>query len=193
MGLDGGFISGRTEMVNSTQERSRSSAERQRLDSVLNSYYNNCCLTGVKLTNKILISRSGSIFDKKEVLDAINSDSIPKSYSYLKKLKYVKEADLRGAADLQSYTYPLSNKSPNHISNSEFVFIFSCGHIFHKGAFEQARCEECPICGTKYSKDDLVQLSPSKDHNFKNYLSQRKRASSVAKHPVQSPEKLMAK
>lgn len=179
MGLDGGFISGRTEMVNSAKELSRSRTERQRADAFLGSYYTNCNLTGVKLTNKILISKSGSIFDKKEVLDAINSGSIPKAYSYLNKLKYVKELDLLGASSLQSYTCPLSNKSPNQSTNSEFVFIFKCGHLFHNGAFKQANCKECPICGSSFSDEDLIILSPSGDHSIKRYLAARRKHSKL--------------
>lgn len=168
MGLDGGLITTRQDMTTKSTKKTRQEIEKEKNESNADSYWKMCALTGLLLQAPILISRSGSIFRKEDVLEAIVKKILPKRFKYLKHLKNSKEVDLRGANTLLEYVCPLSSKSPIPSSKESFVFLFSCGHLFCKDAFD-LMCSDhvCPICGNKTDTSDIIELNCFQNHEWK--------------------------
>lgn len=171
MGLDGGLITKRPDMIPKSKLKDKIAAQRERQEAYSASYWTNCALSGMTLKAPILISISGAIFNKEEVLRTILEKTIPKKLSYLKHKKYLKEIDLRGASCLIEYVCPLSSKSPTPGTRDSYVLLWKCGHLFFKPSFD-ALCKDmvCPICGQKNEDCDLVILSGFTNHDFKKPL-----------------------
>lgn len=167
MGLDGGCITRRPDMIKKPDKSKRVRTERERKETNAENYWVYCALTGLPLKAPILISKCGAIFNKEDVLQAILEKNLPKKLRYLKHLKNTKELDLRGVQTLLEYSCPLSGKIPNPSTKNIFTFIFSCGHLFDQEAFN-IMCNDgtCPICGNKFSKEDLVVLNGYEDHEY---------------------------
>lgn len=162
MGLDGGNISSRPDMVkvvDLTQERR---TELERAAEYSHSFWTTCGLTGSPLKSNILVSRKGTLFDKESVLSAICDDTIPPRLSYLKHVKKLVTLDLRGAANLISYVCPISNQSPSPGTNKIWKVISPCGHLFTEESLLVLPDHKCPICGHEYTEKDLITLSTVK-------------------------------
>ena len=176
MGIDGGFIPKRNDILPNESRNERESVNRERNSSYSASYWTICALSGVPLRAPIYISITGAIFNKEDVLSAKLRNLIPKKLSYLNHMKYLKEADLQGADSLIHYVCPLSNRSPSSGTNDVFVMLWKCGHIFLKSSFE-AICKDhvCPICGQKAENDELIELSGYKNHDFVKEMHRKKK------------------
>ena len=167
MGIDGGFIPKRTDILPSESRNEREAVNRERTSSYSSSYWTICALSGMPLKSPIFVSITGAIFNKEEVLSAILNNLIPKKLSYLKHLKYLKEIDLQGADSLIHYVCPLSNRSPSEGTTDVFIMLWKCGHLFLKSTFESI-CKDhiCPICGEKAEDNEIIELSGFKNHDF---------------------------
>ena len=159
MGLDGGNISTRPDMVKSVNLNKERQTELERAAEFAQSYWTSCALTGSELGSEILVSKKGTLFNKKDVLAAIVDQTIPTRLKYLKHIKKLVSLDLRGAANLVSYVCPISNQSPSPGTNTIWQVISKCGHLFTKDSLIILSDHKCPICGQEYSDSDLITLS----------------------------------
>ncbi|KAH0794037.1 protein RTF2 [Histomonas meleagridis] len=166
MGLDGGLITHRPDMVktkNNTQARVENS---QRSSSYSKSCWVECALTGSPLHAPILVSKFGTFFNKNDALNAIAEGTVPNRIKYIRHLKNLKEVDLLGFPNLLEYVCPVSGKSPSPGTQDSWVIIFKCGHLFLEYSLVQLNTHVCPICGAEFTEDDLINVTnPKKTHH----------------------------
>ena len=172
MGLDGLMKPKRVEMIEekNTARSNAISAEIQRARDYNNSFWTEDPLSGMELAVPIYATKKGLLFNKMSLLEAIANNTLPKTYSRLKKKKNLKEIDLLGAPNLLKYTCPITSKSPSPNTVEIWVVIWKCGHIFNRVGLERLKLTNCPICGVEFTKDDLIVLSSTEQ--TKHYLQQ---------------------
>ena len=166
MGLDGGLITQRPDMVKTKNNAQARAEDSQRSSSYSKSCWIECALTGSPLQVPILVSKFGTFFNKKEALNAIAEGTVPNRIKYIKNVKNLKEVDLLGFPNLLEYVCPVSGKSPSPGTQDSWVIIFKCGHLFLENSLVQLNTHVCPICGTEFTEDDLVNVTnPKKTHH----------------------------
>ena len=167
MGIDGGFIPKRNDIIPKNAKAEETVRRRERDAANAESYWTICAISGLPLKSPILISITGLIFNKEDLLSAIVNNNIPHKLSYLKHMKFLKEPDLGGATSLITYVCPLSNRSPSPKSQDIFVMLWKCGHIFLKSSFD-AICKDriCPLCGEKAEDTEMIELCAFHTHEF---------------------------
>ena len=166
MGLDGGCITGRSDMVFKSNKKNLENQEKDRIFSESLSYFLNCSLSGKDLTSPILISKDGRLFNKEDFLIAQSENQIPNIFSKYKNMKGLRELDLLDFKNLINYKCPLSQKTPNPGTNDLFTCIFKCGHIFHKDSLKKLNSNTCPHCGKLFFDRHLIDLNTKKQKKF---------------------------
>ena len=156
MGLDGGCVLKRPDMLKKSTKGTRRDNDRQRAAEYARCSWTICALTGESLIAPIVVSRHGQFFNRHSILDAILDNSLPKRLRYLRKQKNWKEVDLLGAETLTQYVCPVSSKTPNPGTVDSWVVLFKCGHLFLEEALKQLQANKCPICGCEFDKDDVI-------------------------------------
>jgi hypothetical protein len=161
MGADGGVITTRRDMVAGERHRQSGPAEneRERQSSLSHSHWTECVLTGCPLASPILVDRNGRFFKKAEFLEAIADKTLPKKFNFARRKNCVRELNLLGAGSLIEYSCPLSGKSPSPGTRDSWIVLFGCGHLFHAGSFAEIGMEECPVCGAKFDRADVVDVT----------------------------------
>jgi hypothetical protein len=160
MGADGGVITTRQDMVHGrSQSRANSDIERERRSAVANAIWGECALTGTPLKSPVVVSRAGQFFNKQDLFEAIAAKTLPKRFRSLAKSSQRKELDLLGTHSLLEYHCPLSNKSPSPGSSDTWVVLFNCGHFFHGPSFRELGIEDCPVCGAKFTPEDVLSIT----------------------------------
>jgi hypothetical protein len=162
MGLDGGDIPKGSDMVLKKKKLVQRNDQKEIESSLLASYWTDCCLSGLPLSNQIFVSTDGLLFNKIAVLEAYASKSIPKKFKCLKKFSNLVNLNLLGKS-ISEYNCPISGKSPCH--GFAFVCLRKCGHLFEKSALEMVGEKVCSICEKEFEDNDKIILSPRKNLN----------------------------
>lgn len=160
MGLDGGCVLKRPDMVRTKQAAARRKEQKERNIGFSNCCWLQCTLTGCPLENPIVVSIKGQFFNRSSILEALLDNSLPKRLHYLRQKRNWKEVDLLGANNLVSYACPISRKSPSPGTVDSWVVIFKCGHLFLEESLKQVKAHECPVCGMKFEDSDVVNVTP---------------------------------
>jgi hypothetical protein len=154
MGADGGVITTRQDMVQTSSTNSE--AERERQASISQSHWSECALTGLPLISPIVVAKTGFFLNKGDLLEAIASKTLPKNLRNPARKGGICELDLLGSKTLLSYSCPLSGKSPSPGTVDPWIVLFECGHLFHGPSFREIGMAECPVCGKPLT--DIIEV-----------------------------------
>lgn len=160
MGLDGGVILKRPDMLKAKTTENDREEKKERNAGLSLSCWQQCTLTGEPLEGCIVVSKKGQFFNRKAILEALTDETLPKKLNFLKKKKNWKEIDLLGANSLLEYVCPISSRSPCPGTVDSWVVLFKCGHMFIEDSLKHIKTNECPVCGCKYEETDLISVTP---------------------------------
>ncbi|OHS94487.1 hypothetical protein TRFO_11110 [Tritrichomonas foetus] len=160
MGLDGGCLLKRPDMVAKTPTADRRMDRKERNAEFARCCWTLCTLAGEPLQIPVVVSKKGQFFNQNSIMNALLEGSLPKRLRKLKKKSYWKEVDLLGAKNLVEYVCPVSGKSPTPGTVDSWIVIFKCGHIFLEIALKQLKVHECPVCGCKFESSDVINITP---------------------------------
>jgi hypothetical protein len=104
------------------------------------------------------VDRNGRFFNKADVLEAIAEKTLPKRFNFARRKNCVRELNLLGAGSLIEYSCPLSGKSPSPGAKGSWIVLFGCGHLFHADSFAEIGTDECPVCGSKFERADVIDV-----------------------------------
>jgi len=161
MGNDGGSIPGRQDLVKGKEIDKK--MENDELVKHYNSKY--CALSKDSLKKPIVGDRTGLLYNKECLINALIEKRLPKTFRHITSLKDVKDLNihitgLENSEDLQ-IVCPISMLEYSGINN--FFIIWQCGCVLSKKAIDELNMKDnCIQCGCLINlKSDLISLNYS--------------------------------
>ena len=147
--------------------------------------YQKCQLSGELLKAPIAVCRRGFLFNKKKIVKALKTETLPTSFSYIKNVSHLKEIKYMKLSSHLS-EYPISCSVSGKVLNGRniFVCLWDCGCLINQRTLymlsristslnvisNQRRMKNtdnefvdkkyfCPNCGTKFCLYKILKIN----------------------------------
>ncbi|OLL26311.1 Protein RTF2 [Neolecta irregularis DAH-3] len=169
MGNDGGSIPKRTDLV----KLSAREAYTKELDAATSTdSLTYCALSKRPLSSPLVSCALGRLYNKDAVLEYLISPetcsfgdadiTIPhvKNIKDVVVLKLTENSEWDEDKMNAKWTCPVTRREMN--VGGKFVYLAGCGDVFSKDAVDTIESDECLQCGSKFEKQDVIPINPSK-------------------------------
>ncbi|KAN0039097.1 hypothetical protein ACTA71_001291 [Dictyostelium dimigraforme] len=212
MGLDGGTIPARCELVK-TKKKEVKVFDKDQVDF---GKWFLCALAQNTLSEPIVVDDLGYLFNKDNVIEALLNGSLEtsKNFSHIRSLRSIYSVNFSSNpayekdSSVSPWLCPIT-KIEVGSSSYKFKFLKTCGHVFSEKAFKELNNDgssssnnnnnnkkeeidslSCFLCSKEYTTNDLITINPSSEElEQMKLILQEKLANSKKKSTKKSDKK----